>query len=229
MYNNEEWYVTTARQLRSLREAKELSYDKLSTEIQQTCGVSISADSLSNYEVTATDNHAKAKKVLGMKIEFLHALAQYYNVSTDYLLGFTNNKTTDKNLDAVCQYTGLSEAAISQFSTLQQLWQEVGGLELLNRSIEDVFWLGLMIRLKHYCDAKKEFLSAKKQRDEDLSRLQAATGGDICKEIQVRESGEISISYSQLDMDELRDYMELKEYQLSKFFTEYVEKLSDSE
>lgn len=229
MINNEEWYVLTAQRLHSLREEKGLTYDKLSTEIHKTCNVSISADSLSNYEVTATDNHAKSKKVLGMKIEFLHALAQYYNVSADFLLGLTENKTTDKDLDAVCQYTGLSESAISQFSILQQLWEEAGGLDLLNKSIEDVSWLGLMIRLKHFCDAKKAYLSAKKQRDEDLALLQATTGGDIAKEIQIRESGEVSISYSPLNMDELRDYMELKEYQLNKFFTVYVTKLSDSE
>lgn len=39
-------------------------------------------------------------------------IAQYFNVSTDYLLGLTTISTTDKNLKFVCEYTGLTENAI---------------------------------------------------------------------------------------------------------------------
>ena len=42
----------------------------------------------------------------------LKEIAQHLNVSTDYLLGLSSNMTTDKELDFVCNYTGLSEAAI---------------------------------------------------------------------------------------------------------------------
>ncbi len=41
----------------------------------------------------------------------LEKLAKYFNVSTDYMLGLTDNKTTDTDLRAVCEYTGLSEKA----------------------------------------------------------------------------------------------------------------------
>lgn len=39
-------------------------------------------------------------------------LAKYFNVSTDYLLGLTENATTDTDLQAACKYTGLSEKAL---------------------------------------------------------------------------------------------------------------------
>ena len=39
-------------------------------------------------------------------------LSKHYGVSSDYLLGLTPNPTTNKDLDAVCKYTGLSAGAI---------------------------------------------------------------------------------------------------------------------
>ena len=45
-------------------------------------------------------------------IDKLIALADFFNVSTDYLLGRTPEKTQSAELRAVCEYTGLSEQAI---------------------------------------------------------------------------------------------------------------------
>lgn len=39
-------------------------------------------------------------------------IAKYFNVSTDYLLGISDTKTTDADLKAVCKYTGLTEEAV---------------------------------------------------------------------------------------------------------------------
>lgn len=41
--------------------------------------------------------------------EKIAALAKHYGVSSDYLLGLSPNPTTNKNIDAVCKFTGLSE------------------------------------------------------------------------------------------------------------------------
>ena len=51
-------------------------------------------------------------------IEVLTKIADYYGVSADYLLGRTNAKTTDKDLRFICEYTGLSENAITTLSEL---------------------------------------------------------------------------------------------------------------
>ena len=40
------------------------------------------------------------------------ALAQFFNVSADYILGLSANPTADHDLDYVCNYTGLSIPAI---------------------------------------------------------------------------------------------------------------------
>lgn len=44
-------------------------------------------------------------------------IAKYFNVSTDYLLGLTDAKTTkDTDLRAIVDYTGLSEECIKEIS-----------------------------------------------------------------------------------------------------------------
>ena len=60
-------------------------------------------------------------------IEVLTKIADYYNVSADYLLGRTNAETTDKDLRFICEYTGLSENAIS---TLCELHDPVNVINL---------------------------------------------------------------------------------------------------
>lgn len=61
-------------------------------------------------------------------IETLCRIADAYNVPADYLLGRTPNKTTDAELQAVCDYTGLSEKAIEN---IKQIPAETE-LDLLN-------------------------------------------------------------------------------------------------
>lgn len=39
-------------------------------------------------------------------------IAEYYGVSTDYLLGLTDIKSTDTTIQDICEYTGLSELVI---------------------------------------------------------------------------------------------------------------------
>lgn len=50
-------------------------------------------------------------------LEDLIMLADFYNVSLDYLVGRTDTPTTDRDLRAVCDYTGLSEKAIQWLHT----------------------------------------------------------------------------------------------------------------
>ena len=47
-------------------------------------------------------------------------IAKYYNVSTDYLLGYTDVKSTDTTVQEICKSTGLSESTIEKLI----LWQK---------------------------------------------------------------------------------------------------------
>lgn len=73
-------------------------------EILEKTGISLTAQTLGRYE--------KGDYKHKPDIEILAALAEYYNVSADYLLGRTDVITTDTDINAVCKYTGLSEYAI---------------------------------------------------------------------------------------------------------------------
>ena len=48
----------------------------------------------------------------GITTEQLIKYAKLFHVSADYLLGLSNAPTTDKNLQMICDYTGLSLAAV---------------------------------------------------------------------------------------------------------------------
>ena len=44
-----------------------------------------------------------------MRVEYLRYFSDFYNVSTDYLLGLTDIKATNEDVQAVCRVTGLKE------------------------------------------------------------------------------------------------------------------------
>lgn len=48
-------------------------------------------------------------------------ISEYLGVSTDYLLGLDDNKTTDTELKAVCKYTGLNETALNSLISLKDM------------------------------------------------------------------------------------------------------------
>ena len=48
----------------------------------------------------------------------LGKIADYFNVSADYLLGRTRVKSTDIDLKSVCEYTGLTENSVMEIQTV---------------------------------------------------------------------------------------------------------------
>lgn len=81
-----------AQRLKKLRETNKLSHVELSKALKREYNVNISKDSLINYEVT-DPHHTRANKNLGMNVEFLTCLADFYGVTTDYLLGLSDVPT----------------------------------------------------------------------------------------------------------------------------------------
>lgn len=55
----------------------------------------------------------------------LKKLSEYFNVSADYLIGTSDVPSLDTNVQAVCDYTGLSEKAINEI----RCFTEVGSNE----------------------------------------------------------------------------------------------------
>lgn len=116
MKNQIEKSFIMAERLKRLREENRYSHEKLSNALINQYGIKISPDSLMNYEVSVS-HHTKAGKNQGMRVEYLRCLADFYNVSTDYLLGLSNVKTPSTDLQAVVAYTGLSEDNVATLNT----------------------------------------------------------------------------------------------------------------
>lgn len=90
-----------AKRLTECREANGCSGDKLAED------TALSKGAISNY----TNRKSEAK------IFPLAAIAQYFGVSTDYMLGLTDVKAVKPDLKSSCEYTHLSDSAVEQLHT----------------------------------------------------------------------------------------------------------------
>lgn len=109
-----------ARHLKQLREEKGLSHEKLSKALFDQYGIKISSDSLINYEV-ADARHTKAFKNQGMRVEYLRVFADFYGVSTDYILGISAVKNQSMDIKMIVDSTGLSEENVMALYLTQTL------------------------------------------------------------------------------------------------------------
>ena len=57
-------------------------------------------------------------------------IAQYYDVTTDYLLGLNPNPTTDTDKSAVCLYTGLSQSSVDKVISITSIPARPGFMDL---------------------------------------------------------------------------------------------------
>lgn len=85
-----------ARKIKSLRENAGLSQGELGDILGCSRG------SISFYE--------QMQRV--PDIEILKNICRYFDVSADYLLGLSEVKSVDTDVQAICEYTGLSEEAV---------------------------------------------------------------------------------------------------------------------
>lgn len=104
----------TATRLKELRIEKGLSHAKLKEELEKRYeDFTISELSLKKYEVT-DENHRDAKSVCGMKTEYIYYFADFYGVTTDYIIGRSDCR--EIYADDILKQTGLSETAIKVLS-----------------------------------------------------------------------------------------------------------------
>ena len=85
-----------AQRLIELREQNGISQQQLADSLN------ITRQSLSLYE--------KAERTIN--IDLLVKIANYFNVSADYLLGLSSVSKVDLELKAICDYTGLTEQSV---------------------------------------------------------------------------------------------------------------------
>lgn len=159
----------TAERLRSLRKEKGLSHEGLSKELRTRYDIKISSDSLQNYEVT-DKHHTKAFKNQGMRIEFLLCLADFYNVSADYLLGRTNDRG---RIPSAIDELGLSEGTVLLFRFLKSS-QNPAILAGANSIFSNAKFHKLLYSIIGYAAAIKADRIYDSIRDDILSKISKA-------------------------------------------------------
>ena len=97
---NSEFSMGLKEKLLELRKSQKM------TQIEFANFVGVSSSSIGLYETGERIPDA----------EILFRIATKCNVSADYLLGISNVKTTEPKPKSICEYTGLSEAAINRLN-----------------------------------------------------------------------------------------------------------------
>lgn len=105
-----------AKRLIALREENNLTQQQLADKLN------ISRQSLSLYE--------KAERTIN--IELLAQIADFFNVSTDYLLCRTDTASMNEDLQIACKVTGLSEPAVVACSAIASNGEFTNFIRFLN-------------------------------------------------------------------------------------------------
>lgn len=89
------------------------------------------------------------------QVEKLIKIAEYFNVSTDYLLGLSDVKTTDTELKGVCEYTNLSETAVKLLHSGTK-----NRIDVLSGLIENYNFWAMIDKITKYREMSKQAYSA---------------------------------------------------------------------
>lgn len=109
-----------AQRLVMLREDKGLTQQQLADIL------GVTRQSLSLYE--------KAERTIN--IDLLAKIADEFEVTTDFLLGRSNAKTLDTNIQSICKHTGLSSEAVRGITSFH--WFTFGDISIINYLFEEI-------------------------------------------------------------------------------------------
>lgn len=145
-----------AQRLVSLREEENKTQQELADEI------GITRQSLSLYE--------KAERTIN--IELLARIADYFKVSTDYLMGRTDIKSMDNDIKTACKVTGLSEETIKIISELPicDFNLEFPRIDTLNAIIKND-------NFRRFIDNASKYLCFSRIKTESKTTIKRTIGG----------------------------------------------------
>jgi len=149
----EEIICTLAERLGDLRKEKKLTYEKLSKNIEEKEKVYISHTSLNNYEDTSKNKVPS--------LTYAIALADYYNVSIDYLIGRTNSRKKDVTHKAVSAKFGLSDKAMNRLENMKRDFLYSEKLDIINYMLESPLFTNVI--LERFSECCKEKATNNKQ------------------------------------------------------------------
>lgn len=166
-------------QLRELREKKGVSQAVLAHDL------GISKSTIGLYETGDTLPDART----------LHDLAVYFDVSADYLLGLSKIPSTDTNIKAICEYTGLTPATVNNLHTFSHDSSALASF--IARFFEDIMVFGVT-DIEFMCEqivksAQANAISKEIRATDSLSDLHAEFGNLIAI-VNQNHDGKFSLS-----------------------------------
>lgn len=129
-------------------------------------------------------------------IDIIERLANALNVSVDYLIGKTNNPTTNRDLDIIYDYTGLSKKAVGLLHTCNKdlsaifnnvienlnFWALIGQIGKYREFSKDAYPVELWLNKGEYAKMRdNSSMKSIKERDLCLFQIQELIK-DIAKE-----------------------------------------------
>ena len=127
-----DYRIEFSKRLIQLREQRGITQQELADKLK------ITRQSLSLYE--------KAERTIN--IELLARIADFFNVSTDYLMGRTDTATMNEDIQTACKITGLSEEAINKFAKIlndNEKYEYMLITEICKTG-DDCYYYGLRVR-----------------------------------------------------------------------------------
>ncbi len=203
--------------LKDLREARGLSYQGLADTLFNNYGIKISKDSLRDYEISS-DYRSKAKSLpnLGMRTEYLYVLADFYGVSTDYLLGLSPVPSLDADIQQACKYTHLSKPVITWLHCENEENLQILNLLLSNYSFR---------RLTSDIAELKELIEhAGAEFQDTIENLSSNEQGDL-DEMIVSQYSELAKQIGGLHLVDDFEYFHMREYNIDKKLSEIIESI----
>ncbi len=149
--------------LRTKRKKGKLTYIQLAQEIFDTTGISISHSQLNKYE--------RLGNTEAMSVNNLLALAEFYNVSIEYLLGISNSKSNSVIDKSTSKKFGLTDKSMERLKALNK--HNPVMLKVVNCVLEDdEFWKDFIPLVNDYfeiCERKNNIDFEK--RDFEISKF----------------------------------------------------------
>ena len=171
-------YNLIAKRFKELRKKKGISRETLSEQLEKMYDIKISARQIQNIENTSQvqdEFSSKKHAVFGLGTQKLYALAKYYNVSTDYILGLSDCKLVDVNAKSAHEYTKLSEKTIDQLHTDSSDTCIVAGIDYILTDINLIELLSKYFISSVYsnfeCDIRYEGLPKHKKYSQTPTRF----------------------------------------------------------
>ena len=149
-------------------------------------------------------------------------VAKFFNVSSDYLLGLSDNKTSDVELSAFCRYSGISDWALSlikESAAFPEEYSEEEYRTVLNDILADPNFARMMYQL---VKLKKMTMDPERQTSEQNDiNIKFMTAAEMFSDNVVANLVKKGENHHDNDCD-------LRRYKAEKYFQECIDKWVDA-